>query len=182
VSEVADRYSRIADAFTARLDAVPPGAWSNSSPCEDWTAHDVAKHVVDTTRRLLTRLNGGDPTAPDSDEDLSAAWKVESGAVQAALADPERAQVEVQGMGGTQPFEDLVGTVMCADTLIHTWDLARATGQDDRLDSDATKAAMAFLEPNDEMMRVPGGMGPKIDPPDGADEQTRFLNFVGRRP
>jgi uncharacterized protein (TIGR03086 family) len=182
VSEVADRYARIAAGFTARLDAVPPGLWTNPSPCPDWTAHDVAKHVVDTTRRLLTRLTGGDPTSPDSDEDLGAAWKLESDAVTAALADPGRAKTEVKGMGGTQPFEDLVGGVLCADTLIHTWDLARATGQDERLDPEGMKAAHQFLEPNDDMLRVPGGFGPKVEPPADADEQTRFLSFVGRRP
>jgi uncharacterized protein (TIGR03086 family) len=181
MSEVAERWTRIADGFTARLDGVPPGAWSNPSPCPDWTAHDVAKHVIDVTRGLLTRLTGGDPTSPDTDEDLSAAWKVESDAVKNALADPERAKTEVKGMGGTQPFEELAGGVMCADTLIHTWDLARATGQDDRLDPQGMKAAQRFLEPNDEMLRTPGGFGQKLDAPSDADEQTTFLAFVGRK-
>jgi uncharacterized protein (TIGR03086 family) len=181
VSEVAERYARVADGFTARMAAVPPGAWTNPSPCPDWTAHEVAKHVVDTTRTLLTRLTGGDPSPPDSGEDLAAAWRVESEAVKAALADPERAATKVKGLGGEQPWEDLIGTVMCADTLIHTWDLARATGQDDRLDLAAMAAAQAFLEPNDSMLRVPGGFGPKVEPPADADEQTRFLAFVGRQ-
>ena len=182
MSEIADRYGRIADGFTARLEAVPPGAWGKQSPCPDWTAHDVAQHVIDTTRRLLTRLTGGDPTPPDTGEDLAAAWRVESEGVKAALADPTRAATEVKGMGGTQPFEGLVGGVMCADTLIHTWDLARATGQDEQLDHDGVAAAHAFLAPNDEMLRVPGGFGPKIEPPGAADEQTRLLTFVGRQP
>jgi uncharacterized protein (TIGR03086 family) len=182
VSEVAERYARIADAFGARLAAVPPGAWTAGSPCEEWTAHDVAKHVVDTHRRIVTRLTGGDPTPPDSDEDLLAAWTVESDAVRAALADPGRAATQVKGLGGEQPFEALVGGVLCADTLLHTWDLARATGQDDRLDEEAVAAAQAFLEPNDEVLRVPGGFGPKVEPPTDADAQTRLLCFVGRRP
>jgi hypothetical protein len=29
-------------------------------------------------------------------------------------------------------------------------------------------------------MRRPGGFAPKIDPPQGADQQTRLLNFCGR--
>jgi uncharacterized protein (TIGR03086 family) len=181
VSDAAARFGRVADGFTARLEAVPPGAWSSPSPCPDWTAHEVAKHVVDTTRRVLTRLTGGDPTPPDSTEDLAAAWRVESDAVKAALADPDRAATMVRGMGGEQPWQDLVGTMLCADVLIHTWDLARATGQDDRLDPAAIAAAQAFLEPNDDMLRVPGGFGPKLEPPAGADEQARFLAFVGRQ-
>jgi uncharacterized protein (TIGR03086 family) len=182
VSEVAERYARIADAFGARLASVPPGTWTSASPCEGWTAHDVAKHVVDTHRRILTRLAGGDPTPPDTDEDLAAAWAVESEAVRTALADPDRAATEVKGLGGTQPFEELVGGVLCADTLLHTWDLARATGQDERLDAPSVEAAHAFLLPNDEMLRVPGGFGPRVEPPADADAQTRLLCFVGRRP
>jgi uncharacterized protein (TIGR03086 family) len=182
VSEVADRYGRIADHFTALIDGCPPGAWSNASPCPEWTAHGVAKHVVETHRRVLTRLTGGDPTPPDTDEDLRASWEVESSAVRAILADPDRAGTKVASMGGEQPFEQVVGTLLCADTLIHSWDLARATGQDERLDADAVAAARAFLEPNDAMLRSPGGFGPKVEAPAGADDQTHLLCFVGRRP
>ena len=181
MTEVEERYTRLAEGFTRRVEGVLPGAWTNPSPCPDWTAHDVAKHVVDTTRRVLTQLTGGDPSPPDSNDDLAAAWQVESDAVRAALADPERAQTVVQAMGGSQPFEQLVGTLGCADLLIHTWDLARATGQDDRLDPTGIAAALDFLEPIDDMLRVPGGFGPKLDPPAGADEQTRFLAFCGRQ-
>jgi uncharacterized protein (TIGR03086 family) len=181
MSEVAERYARIADTFTARLEGVPTGAWAEPSPCPGWTARDVAKHVVDTHRAVLTRLSGGDPTPPDADEDLRTAWKVESAAMRAALADPERAGKRVKGMGGEQSFEQLVGNLVCADTLIHTWDLARASRQDDRLDPAAVEAAQAFMGPNDEMLRSPGGFGPKIEPPAGADAQTRLLCFVGRQ-
>ena len=42
------------------------------------------------------------------------------------------------------------------------------------------KAARAFLEPNDALLRSSGSFGAKLDVPDGADDQTRFLAFVGR--
>jgi uncharacterized protein (TIGR03086 family) len=182
MSEVAQRYERIADAFTARVEAVPPGGWTKLSPCEGWTAHDVVKHVVDTTRLFLTRLNGGDPTPPDTDEDIVASWRIESAAVKAALGDPDKAGTKVDGLGGPQPFENVIGTVLCADTLVHTWDLSRATGQYDTLDPAGLEAARQFLTPNDELLRRPGGFGAKVDPPADADEQTRFLCFTGRTP
>ena len=181
MSEVADRYGRIADGFTARVTAVPPGAWTNPSPCSDWTAHSVVAHLVEVTRGMVTRLNGGDPSPPDTDEDLVAAWKVESEAVQAGLSS-DRSRTEVDGVGGKVPWEELIGTVLCADTLIHTWDLARATGQDERLDPAGVEAAHAFLLPNDEMLRRPGAFDAKREPPADADPQTKLLCFVGRQP
>ena len=182
MSEVADRYERVSDGFTARVEAVPPGAWGGQSPCPDWNARDVVKHVVDVTRLFLTRLNGGDPTPPDTDEDIVVSWRVESDAIKAALADPEKAATPIKGVAGPTPFEDVIGTVLCSDTLIHTWDLARATGQDDRLDPAAAEASLEFLQPNDEMLRGPGAFAARIEAPADADAQTQLLCFVGRRP
>ena len=38
------------------------------------------------------------------------------------------------------------------------------------------------LKPMDEALRQPWAFGPKVPPPPGADLQTEFLCFVGRRP
>jgi uncharacterized protein (TIGR03086 family) len=81
-----------------------------------------------------------------------------------------------------QPFDRLVGSLVCSDTLLHTWDLARATGQDERLDERAVAVAYEWLEPLDDALRRPGGFGEKVEAPPGADLQTRFLCFAGRRP
>ena len=83
-------------------------------------------------------------------------------------------------MFGEQPFESLVGRLLCADTLIHTWDLARATGQDDRLDEEAAERALDFLTPIDDAIRGPGGFAPKLKAPPGADARARLLAFTGR--
>ena len=42
---------------------------------------------------------------------------------------------------------------------MHTWDLARATGQDDRLDSDFCTELLAGMEPIEEVMRSSGQYG-----------------------
>jgi uncharacterized protein (TIGR03086 family) len=77
-------------------------------------------------------------------------------------------------------FSDLVGRMVCADTLVHTWDLARATGGDERLDPAALAHVAGFLYEAGDRLRVPGGYGPAIEPPAGADEQTAFISFTGR--
>jgi uncharacterized protein (TIGR03086 family) len=181
MSEVSDRYAVIGDAFTQRIGAVPEGRWDAPSPCTDWTAREIVVHVITTHTRVLASLDGSDPAPVSGEDDLVVAWQRATNAIRDALKDPERAGVTVSGMFGEQPFESLVGRLLCADTLIHTWDFARATGQDESLDPDAVAKAIEFLSPIDDAIRRPGGFGPKIDPPPDADVQTRLLNFAGRR-
>jgi uncharacterized protein (TIGR03086 family) len=66
--------------------------------------------------------------------------------------------------------------------LIHTWDLARATGLDETLDADEVHRFVESMEPMDQMLRDSGHYGPRVAVPDDADEQTRLIAFVGRRP
>lgn len=180
MGEVHDRYRRVADGFTRRVDGVAEDQWDAATPCPDWTVRELAAHVVGVHRRVVASVDGAPPPDVDPHGDLPAQWRSASGAVSAALEDPERAGTTVRGMFGEQSFESLVGRLVCADTLFHTWDLARATDQDERLDPEAMATALQFLEPLDDGIRAPGGFGPKLDPPPGADEQARFLAFGGR--
>jgi uncharacterized protein (TIGR03086 family) len=68
-----------------------------------------------------------------------------------------------------------------SDLLVHTWDLARAIGANDRLPPEACTLALHNLEPIDALLRSPGFYGPKLEPSDGADVQDRLLAFLGRR-
>jgi uncharacterized protein (TIGR03086 family) len=150
------------------------------TPCSEWTARDLVTHVIGVHRRVVATLDGAEGGEVDPDGDLSGQWRAARGAVMGALTDEDQASRVVSGMFGEQPFESLVGRLLCADTLIHTWDLARATGQDDQLDGEAVAKAMEFLGAIDEAIRRPGGFAAKITPEPEADEQTKFLNFCGR--
>jgi uncharacterized protein (TIGR03086 family) len=180
MTEVAERYERIADGFSARLAGVAPGSWSAATPCTEWTVRDLVVHVGDTQRRVLASI-GGEAAPVDPDGDLAAEFRHASTAISDVLADEERAASVIQlSPFGEQSFESLVGRLLCSDTLLHTWDLARATGQDEQLDPVAVAASFEFLTPLDETIRRPGGFAPKVAPPEGADTQTRFLYFAGR--
>ncbi|MEJ7666332.1 MAG: hypothetical protein WKG07_45885 [Hymenobacter sp.] len=68
------------------------------------------------------------------------------------------------------------------DVFLHTWDLARATGLDERLDPEEVHRLYEGMEPMDEVPRGSGHYGPRVEVPDDADEQTRLIAFIGRRP
>jgi uncharacterized protein (TIGR03086 family) len=181
VSEPAERYARIAAGFDARLRAITGDEWTLPTPCDEWTVRDVVAHVVSVHRRVVAGLDPSAPAPAATDADLVAAWTAVTTEVADALADPERATAPVTGRFAPMPLEDLIGRLLCNDTLVHSWDIARATRQDERLDPAAVTYSFEMLAPNDDAIRGAGGFGPKVDPPAGADEQTRFLCFLGRR-
>jgi len=180
MSEVSERYERVGEGFSDRLRRVAPDQWATPTPCTEWDVRALVAHVIATHRRIVATLEGAAPQEVDPAGDPNVQWPDASAAVRAALADPERASRTVSGMFGEQSFESLVSRLLCADTLLHTWDLARATGQEEHLDERAVATAMDFLAPLDEAIRRPGGFAPKIDPSADADAQTRLLNFGGR--
>ncbi len=53
--------------------------------------------------------------------------------------------------------------------------LARAVGADERLDAEAVRNSYESLKPMDTVIRQPRFLGPKLEPPVGADLQTEFL-------
>ncbi len=178
MSEISDRYSTVASAFSARVEGVQD--WTSPSPCEGWVARDVVAHVVGVHRGLLAQVAGGEPVTLEADHDVAGAWSDATSALHTALLDPVTAGSTVTSPFGPMPLEQCVGRLICTDTLVHTWDLARATGQDEQLDADAVSGAFAGLKPMDAMIRMPGVFGAKIEPPAGCDAQTEFLSFLGR--
>ena len=49
------------------------------------------------------------------------------------------------------------------------------------LDQDAVGHAFEGLKPVDAMLRREGVFGEKVEPPEGADQQTQLLCFLGRQ-
>lgn len=182
MSEVADRYTRLADAFEARVEAAADERWSDPSPCEGWSARDVVAHVVNSQRGLLSRFEGREIAPMADDEDPKEAWRTTYPAFKAAIADAENMQKLVPGPMGDMPAEFMVGRFLSTDVLVHTWDLARAVGGDERIDEEAAAQALKGLQPMDAMIRQPGIFGEKVEAPEGADVQTQLLCFLGRRP
>lgn len=178
--EVQDRYRRIADGWGERLRQVPAHRWSCATPCTEWTVRDLAAHVVRTHRQIAANV-GGPAVELDPPGDVIEQWDAARSEVESALHD-ERAGTVVGGMFGEQSFESLVSRLLCADTLLHTWDLARAAGLDEHLDDEGCVRALETLGPLDDAIRRPGGFAAKLDPPPDADVQTRLLCFCGRDP
>jgi uncharacterized protein (TIGR03086 family) len=183
MGEQGERYRKVAAAFTRRVQAVPEDGWDRPAPCEGWVARDVVAHLVEWVPAFFFGTWGIPPLdGPPAATDPVGAWEAFDAAMQAAFDDPVIAESERDTHMGRATFEATVGQICTTDVLIHTWDLARATGQDEELDPDEVHAYVMAMEPLDTILRESGHYGPRVAVPDDADEQTRLLAFLGRQP
>jgi uncharacterized protein (TIGR03086 family) len=177
-----DRHRTIAAGFTARVDATTD--WAAPAPVEGWVARDVVRHLVEWLPGLLASGAGVTlPPVPPVDDDPVAAWHAHTAAVQALLDDPSTPTAVLRNPHlGEVPLDQAIDSFYTTDVFLHTWDLARATGQDDRLDPDHCAELLAGMEPIDAQLRASGQYGPRVDVPEGADAQDRLIGFIGRDP
>jgi uncharacterized protein (TIGR03086 family) len=181
VTDVQDSYRLVSNGFDAAVRAVTPDQWGAQSPCDQWTARDLVVHVVENHRGVIASVRGGKSEPLGTDEDPKQAWESASRAIGEITADSEAAAKEIDGPTGKMPASQIIGQFMTMDVLVHTWDLARTIGVDERLDEDSVRRAYEALKPMDAMIRQPNVFGPKLGPPLGANLQTEFLYFLGRR-
>ena len=181
MTDTAERYRRLSADLTATLEAVPPDGWSAPTPCQGWSALDLARHLVETSALFLGFIGVAPPTGPPVEHDPVAAWAAARDAVQAALDDPATATQEFAGYAGPTTFETSVDRFLNLDLVVHRWDLARAAGLEVRLDPDDVSRVHEQARSFGDALRSEGVCGPEVEPPADADDQTRMLAFLGRR-
>ncbi len=180
----ADEHRTVAEAFTGTVQGVTPDAWDRSAPPEGWVARDVVRHLVEWLPPFLAGSTGITfPAGPPVDDDPAGAWLVHRDAVQSLLDDPATADREHDFRHlGPMSLAQVIDTIYTPDVFMHRWDLARATGQDERLDPDRCARMYEGMLPMDDALRQSGQYGPRVEVPDDADVQTKLLAFIGRTP
>lgn len=184
MSGPADEHRRVAGAFTATVEGVRADRWDQPAPVDGWVARDVVAHLLEWFPAFLNGSTGITlPPGPSVTDDPVGAWRTQTDAVQALLDHPDIATCEYDFPHiGRMQLGHLVDMIYTGDVFMHRWDLARATGQDERLDHDKCAAMLEGMLPMDEVLRQSGQYGPRVAVPDDADVQTRLLAFIGRTP
>ncbi|OLS98690.1 TIGR03086 family protein [Pseudonocardia sp. CNS-004] len=163
------------------MDAVSPEQRTAATPCSEWSVQDLIDHMTGSTDYLLAAVAGESPSVrrgatPDD-------YRAGVAAVLEALARPGVRDLRCASPLGFEwsVAEATAGTFM--DNLVHTWDLAVATGQDPTLDAELVEACAAmFLPDMPERGRAGGIVGPAVAVPVDASPQDRLLGAMGRRP
>jgi uncharacterized protein (TIGR03083 family) len=157
-----ERHRDACDGFSRVAELVGPDGWARPTPCTDWDASQLVEHVIGFHEVLILRPMGVRTHRPRSGP--AERWA----ATQAALFDALTEPVDVLG-------------ALTTDVLVHTWDLARATGVDAGPDPAMCAAAFGALRGND-LPRDGGMFAPEVAVDDDADAVTRLVAFYGRDP
>jgi uncharacterized protein (TIGR03086 family) len=169
------------------VSSVRDDQWPRPTPCSEWDVRALVHHLVGELRWMPPLLAGrtiaevGD--ALDGDllgDDPRAAWEAAVREATGAAADPAALERTVHLSYADVPGADYVFEVS-ADLTIHTWDLARAVGADERLDPGLIELFAPWYAERIEMMRQAGIFAGGLEAPPEADRQTRLLALLGRR-
>ncbi|WP_068274369.1 TIGR03086 family metal-binding protein [Aldersonia kunmingensis] len=177
----ADRYRRLAATLERRVNAVPADRWDSPSPCEGWSAREVLAHIIETERDFVTKQGELSlPDGPDVASDPVGAWRHNSESIQAVLDDPAKGEKEYEGMFGRTTLGKSLATFYSFDLVIHGWDIAHATDTDEQIPPEDLALIQGFADGMGDNLRRPGVCGPEVEAPEGADEQTKLLAYLGR--
>ena len=175
----AARHAAVAGGF-GRLVAATPD-WSAPSPVDGWTARDVVAHLVEGFPGFLAGGGVDLPPGPAVADDPVAAWAHHADAVQ-ALVDQRGDEPFAHPRAGSHRLADAVDRFYTADVFMHSWDLARAGGQDPALDEDFATRLLDGMRPIEQLLRDSGQYGPAVPVAADAPVVDRLMGFIGRDP
>ncbi len=184
--DIIDRYRSALLTFGEHVHEVGERQWHLPTPCPEWDVRALVNHLVGENRWATELFAGrfiddvGD--ALDGDllgDDPLAAWRSSSAASLAAVQAPGAMDTVVH-----LSFGEFTGAAyteqLFADLLIHGWDLARALGADESLDSELVAACSAWFAEWEDGYRGAGAVGQRTAVADEADPTGALLAAFGR--
>jgi uncharacterized protein (TIGR03086 family) len=171
--------------------AVSGEQWDLPTPCADWTVRQLVDHLVGGNR-MSTRVLRGEPLPPldelgrrSHDElgnDPARAYRTSADALLEAIRAPEVLERTHTFPVGTLPGPAVVH-LRTVETLVHGWDLARATSHPVPFPDDLAEQELTFSR--DLLGRLPEGrrpFAPSRPVADDAPAIDRLAALLGRDP
>jgi uncharacterized protein (TIGR03086 family) len=148
-----------------------------TTPCDDWALRDLLNHIVETQRYFASAARGEQAAPPGQNPpDIVGADP---------HADFERARTDVLDAFAPEGVVEKTGPLLgiaFADSLLHGWDVARATGQDARMPDGLAGAAYDVIHGRFTDEQRKGVFKPEVPVGPDASPQERLLAYTGRDP
>ena len=148
-----------------------------TTPCDEWSVRDLLNHMLDTQRYFLSSARGEDaslpsPTPPEMLSDDP-------------VADFRKARSDMLAAYSESGVLDKTGPslgIAFSDLLLHSWDLARATGQDTTMPEGLGEAAYGLIHGKFTDEQRKGIFKPEVPVDKDASAQDRLVAYSGRNP
>jgi uncharacterized protein (TIGR03086 family) len=161
------------------------GDWGRPTPCTEWTAGEVVRHLVDNNKRYAALAAERDRTpVPPLDARLPEAFLDSSAEFLKAFDAEARKKTLDFGIFGSLPGGYAMG-VLFVDVLVHGWDLDTAMGREHHWDDELVTVALSIASkyPNAAPVRGPGGaFAEAVAPVGDAAPGDRLVALLGRDP
>lgn len=161
--------------------------YSRPTPCADWNVRQLINHMIGAL--VMFRDVGTDGVADPAlferdliDDDAVAAFDEAGRGAVAAWSGEGKLEGTAKLPFGEFPAAFAL-RLPAMDLVVHGWDLANATGQTPRWNSELVADTLAFSEATFAAPEYRGAdFADPVDPPAEADDLTRLVAFLGRRP
>jgi uncharacterized protein (TIGR03086 family) len=141
-----------------------------------WTSYSAERraHGESVAEELMSKDFTADPGfAQDYQAQIQRAVQ--------AWSDPQAWQRDLNVMGSSTPAAD-IAAMLIMETVLHGWDIARATGQEYRADDALAQVLLETVRAQAEMFRQYQGFAEARAIPDGASAFDCALSLSGRDP
>lgn len=180
-------HDRALAATAALVANVNAEQLADPTPCADFDVRTLLNHLVGGNYRFVKIAHGESgetvPLAGDFvHDDALTPYRASAAAMSQAWADPRLLEKTVH-----LPFGDFPGAfalgIHTVETIVHGWDLAKATGQPTEIEPDLYAGAWQYSKDIDGSFRGPGRpFGPAVTAQPDATETDRLMAWLGRQP
>ena len=180
-----DVVSALSETFDCmhRVSAgVAPGALGRPTPCAEWDVAALMTHAFGVVDALGSVAGGGVPAAFVLDRGAPAAqFRTIADRTMAAWRSSGVMEREMNGGAGPMPGA-AYASINLLDTLTHSWDVAKATGQDPAIDEALAAFTLGVCEQLIAPQIRPGRFADPVAVATGASSLDRLVAFLGRTP
>ncbi len=182
-TEISDQLATASAAVAGVVAAVRDDQLDQATPCANFQVRDLLNHLIQVVHNFQAMARREEVDWTPGPDRLAGQWRTafaaETSRLVDAWSDPDALEGDSAGMGLPQR---VIGQMVLGDLVVHGWDLARATGQEYRVDPTLLPAVREFLDGMVETGRKMGAFGDPVDCPPDAGEFGELLALTGRDP
>ena len=164
---------------------VRPDQMAKATPCAAFTVRDVFNHMIGGASFFTAQFRGESPPDMPADgadlagDDVVATFTATIDALADAAMQPGALERTIVSPFGEVPG-DVVARFLALDGLVHTWDLATATGQTYDPPEPVVVEVLAFAHQAIAPAMRGGPFGTEVPAPADATPLQRLVAFTGR--